>query len=134
MLDPRRLLRSEQLRRFATFLAVGALNTAFGYGLYVGLSLTGLLPELALLLATVAGVFFNFLTTGRLVFDNSDKRKFGRFVGIYAATYLLNALLLRSLILAGFSPQISQLLLLPVIVVVTFAAMRHFVFQSEATR
>ncbi|MBN8939084.1 MAG: GtrA family protein [Rhizobiales bacterium] len=134
MFDPRRLLRDAPLRRFVLFLAVGVLNTVFGYGLYFGLSLTGLLPEMALLFATIVGVLFNFLTTGRLVFDNRDRRKFGRFIGVYAAIYVLNALLLRGLISAGFSPQLSQLLLLPAIVVVNFAAMRLFVFQSEAIR
>jgi putative flippase GtrA len=42
------------------FLLVGVLNTAFGYLLFALLLALGLKVPLALLLATVGGVLFNF--------------------------------------------------------------------------
>jgi putative flippase GtrA len=111
------------------FLATGLLNTAFGYGLYFGFLKAGLLPELALLAATVLGVLFNFFTTGRLVFRNADNRVLGRFVLAYASVYLVNAGLLRLMISAGLGPALSQALLLPFTTLAAFALMRKWVFR-----
>ncbi|MFG1466446.1 GtrA family protein [Xanthobacter sp. DSM 24535] len=124
-------LRSAEVRRFARFLAVGLLNTAFGYMVFAAGVLFGLGPELALLVATVTGVAFNFATTGRFVFANRDIRRLPRFALAYAAIYALNALALRGLIDAGVAPLYAQLVLLPIVVIVTFATMRTFVFQEK---
>ena len=68
MLD---LLRHAETRRFARFLIVGTINTLFGYGVFAALITAGLESALALALATIAGVIFNYFTTGKLVFANS---------------------------------------------------------------
>lgn len=116
------------------FLATGLLNTAFGYALYFGFLSAGLLPELALLAATVLGVLFNFFTTGRLVFRNADNRLLGRFILAYAAIYLVNAGLLRLMISLGMGPALSQVLLLPFTTLSAFALMRAWVFRRVKAR
>jgi putative flippase GtrA len=118
------------IKRIIRFGVVGLLNTAFGYGLYVLLVYLGTLPELALLGATIIGVIFNFFTTGRLVFRNSDNGLFARFAAAYASIYVLNALALRGAISVGLGPFAAQALLLPFSVVGTFAIMRAFVFPE----
>ena len=70
-----RLLRSQlgvyggQLRKF---LLAGILNAAFGYFVYAVFVLAGVTPGIALFIATCVGIIFNFFTTGRWVFRNSD--------------------------------------------------------------
>lgn len=58
--------------RFARFLIIGALNTLFGFGVFYLLLLAHLRPGPALAVATVLGVLFNFMTTGRVVFENAE--------------------------------------------------------------
>ena len=47
------LLHNFTFRTFGRFLVVGAFNSNIGYGLFAVLALAGLLPEVALLIATV---------------------------------------------------------------------------------
>lgn len=117
--------------RFLRYLVVGTFNSAVGYGIYAVLVLLGLVPELALLLATIIGVFIAFRTTGRIVFGNKDGALLFRFIAVYATIYLINAALLRLLVVLGLSPLIAQAMLLPVTVVITFLSMRRFVFDPR---
>jgi putative flippase GtrA len=53
---------------FVRFLAVGVLNTAFGYAFFALLVWAGLWYPAAAAASTIGGIVFNFNTTGRLVF------------------------------------------------------------------
>lgn len=121
---------SKNLWQFIRFAAVGVLNSAFGYGLYALFVYLGVLPELALFLATVLGVIFNFFTTGRLVFRNADSRLFFQFVAAYGVIYICNAVALRILVNFDLGALVAQALLMPLSVVATFAIMRAFVFRE----
>ncbi|WP_210334290.1 GtrA family protein [Rhizobium sp. RHZ02] len=126
------MLRSSEIVRFIRFVAVGVLNSAFGYGLYAILIHMGIIPEIALLVATVLGVIFNFSTTGRLVFRSSDNRLFFKFVAAYAVIYVCNAMALRILVNFGIDPFAAQAVLMPLSVIATFAMMRAFVFREAS--
>lgn len=91
------------------FLFVGGLNTLFGYSLYALLIYFGVYYPLAVLLATCLGVLFNFFTTGKIVFKNSNNRLLIKFIGVYAFLYVLNVIIINvlhalsdNLYLAGF--------------------------------
>ncbi len=119
------------LPRFARYLVVGGVNTVFGYGSFAVLLLLGLHYAVAALLATILGILFNFQTIGRLVFERRDHSLIFRFVGVYAATYVLNVGALR--LLAGGPLHIlaiQALLVLPM-AAVSFALHRRFVFGRE---
>lgn len=126
------MLRSPEIVRLIRFIAVGILNSAFGYGLYAILIRVGIIPEIALLVATMLGVIFNFATTARLVFRSSDNRLFFRFVAVYAVIYVCNAIALRILVNSGINPFTAQAMLMPLSVIGTFAIMRAFVFQEAS--
>ena len=117
-------------RQFIRFLAVGGLNTLFGYGVFSLLVLAGTAPGLALLVATVLGVLFNYFTTGRIVFAARGWGRLPRFAGVYGLTFLANLWSLKSLIAAGLSPLLAQAILLPVVVIATFALNKFLVFGS----
>ncbi|MGE3690014.1 MAG: GtrA family protein [Novosphingobium sp.] len=116
-----------ELRRFARFLGVGALNTLFGYALFAMFVLLGLASGLALALATVIGVAFNFLTTGKLVFGNSGHAALPRYLGVYAGQFLINWAALH--LLEQTMPTLAaQLILVGPMAVLTYLALARFVF------
>jgi putative flippase GtrA len=123
-----KLLKAD-LWQVVRFLAVGVLNTAFGYVIFAAGVLAGLSSGIALAIAMVIGVVFNFFTLGRLVFDSRDPTRLPRFVGVYALTYVVNLMLLGLWERAGVGALLAQLACLPVTVSLTFVLMRFLVFR-----
>ncbi len=130
------LLRLEQrlphpeARRFARFLLVGGLNTLFGYLVFALLVYVGLHYSLAALLSTIAGVIWNFHTTGKFVFDNIERKRIVRFVGVYAALYGLNLLGLRAGQALGYDAYLSGAAMLLPSAVVGYVLNKLWVFQA----
>ena len=116
------------------FLIVGGVNTLFGYGAYALLLFAGLHYATAAFLGTIAGVLFNFLTTGGLVFGALSPARLARFVGVYAVTYVVNVGLLAWLTRAGLDAYVAGALLLLPMAVVSYLLMRTFVFGPRAGR
>lgn len=121
--------RLKRLIPLLRFLAVGGLNTFFGYGLYALLIWMGLPLALAVLLSTVGGVLFNFVTYGRLAMGSPITLKIlPRFLAVYGIAYGINVGLLKLLVYAGLSPYLAALVLLPFNSLAMFFALRKFVF------
>lgn len=116
-------------RRFMGFLLAGGINTLFGYGAFGALIFLGTAPHFALIVSTMAGVMFNFLTSSA-VFNSRDPRKLPRFVAVYTLMLGLNILLLDLARRAGLGPLIAQAVILPIFSL-TFLAMRRFVFAAS---
>ncbi|MBR3632453.1 MAG: GtrA family protein [Elusimicrobiaceae bacterium] len=118
----------EQMWRF---LMIGALNTAFAYGLYALFIFVGLHYTLAVLLSTVIGICFSFKTLGGLVFDNPDNRLIFKFFAVYTGCYFLNIFLLglfsryvwNNLYAAGLFSSL-------VVAAVSFCINKYFVFKK----
>ncbi len=115
-------------RRFIGYLLAGGVNTLFGYCAYGALVLLGLLPHVAVIISSVMGVLFNFLTTS-VVFKSRDVRRLPRFLCVYAVMLCLNILLLDLIMRAGVGPLLAQAVILPVFTL-TFLVMRRFVFAA----
>lgn len=120
-------LRDPEFRRFIRFLAVGGLNTLVGYLIFATLILIGLPTPAAIVLATVLGVLFNYVSTGGIVFRDRTGRLW-RFVAVYVVQTGLNIGGVTALERAGIHPLIGGFVVLPGLVVFTFLAMRRFVF------
>lgn len=113
------------------FGLAGAVNTAFGFGVYAGLVLLGLPVAAALLIATIAGVFFNFLTFGGFAFRRLDAHRLPRFLVAYGFIYLFNLALLETLqAVTGLGPLVAQLLCLVVVAPAAYLVLRAKVFQG----
>jgi putative flippase GtrA len=124
----KRVLERQKIFRF---ILVGILNTIFGYGFYALLVFAGMKYTLAILFSTIAGIIFNFRTTGVLVFQNKDKRLFLKFLLVYALIYGLNvesAKMLNSLY--SMSPYLSQAVILPFLATISYLLNRYFVFKE----
>lgn len=123
--------RAFRQRRFLRFLGVGVLNTLFGYTVfYAVLAATGA-PAAAVVISTVAGVLFNFRSTGALVFGASHPRLLARFALVYAVVAGVNIGALRALALAGVGPAPGQILLTPFLAVLAYFLQRDFVFAKS---
>jgi putative flippase GtrA len=113
------------------FLAVGILNTLFGYSLYALLIYLGLEYTYALLFATIAGVLFNFHTIGRLVFQSRDKRLIGKFFAVYAITFCVNLLLIKLMVRFGLSAYLAGAFAIIPTTILSFLLNKFFVFKGK---
>ncbi|MCX9158360.1 GtrA family protein [Niveibacterium sp. 24ML] len=116
--------------RFARFLVVGAVNAAFGYGIYAALVFFGVDYKAALFISTCAGVAFNFKTTGSFVFANRQPSRIFRFVGVYVVTYLVNAAGVGFLARFGMGAYLAGALLILPVAILAFLLNRNFVFND----
>ena len=117
-------------RQLISFLLVGILNTAFGYGLFALFIYIGLYYSLAVLFSTILGVLFNFKTIGKLVFGSSDNGLIFRFALVYVITYLLNIFFLWLFKKFGFENMyINGFVLLIPLAAVSFLLNKFFVFR-----
>jgi putative flippase GtrA len=117
--------------KFIKFLFVGGLNTIFGYLIYSFFLFIGLNYVLATLLATIAGVLFNFKTTGVLVFKINDNKLLWKFFGVYAVVYALNIFFLSIFNHLNINLYIAGFILLLPMALVSFYLMKRFVFGEK---
>jgi putative flippase GtrA len=115
---------------FVRFLAVGGLNTAFGYLSYAVFVLAGAPLWLAVGGSTVLAFLFNFVSYGGMVFGSTSYLLLPRFLIFYLGLGLLNFALLRVLASFGVDLLLAQAFLLPVLAIVGFMGMRNFVFRG----
>ena len=119
-------------QRILKFLGTGILNTLFGYSVYAALLFIEIPYLIALFLATVAGVIFNYMSFGRMVFDNHGNWfVFGKFVVAYMLIYGVNAALLYLFTVNFFlSPYLGQLICLPISVLLSWLLMNYWVYKK----
>lgn len=127
--NPNREPLAKTFIQLLRFLVVGGLNTLFGYSLFALLTYVGLKYPIAIGLATVGGVLFNFQSVGRLVFDGAPRSRFWRFVGVYCVIYLLNLGGVRLLLGFNSNVYIANALTLIPLSVIAFILNRRFVFN-----
>src|ERR1700744_6247561 len=121
-----------RLPPFLRFLLVGGLNAAFGYGVYWSLLAVGVDYPVAVLVSTVAGVCFNFVTTGRLVFGRIVRaRMLPRFVAVYAIVYLVNVASLAALVKTGLGADVAGFAALFPVALLSFLLVQRFVFGNR---
>lgn len=119
--------------RVARFILVGALNTGFSFALYALLLWLGLHYTLANFTAMCCGTIFSFVTQGRLVFDNPDPRRYGRFVAAWVATWIFNIALIEAFVeLGGLDAYTAGAVALVPVVALSYLIQKHLVFSSRA--
>lgn len=129
--DAGRMIRFLLELRSLRFLAVGLLNTFFGYSVfYIAVAVTKH-SLLALTISTLAGVAFNFFSIGALVFRSLDRRLIWRFLGVYGVVFAVNAIALCALETLGLNSSLAQALLLPGLAILSYLLNRDFVFVDR---
>lgn len=130
--DLRALIGDPEARRFVLFLVIGGLNTLVNYLFFVTFVTLGLGQTPAVVAATALGILFNFFSTGRIVFRSDKLGLLPRFIGVYLVQCALNILLLRALVGIGVHLLIAEAIILFLLAIGTFFAMRRFVFSAAA--
>ncbi len=116
--------------RVLRFLLVGVLNTAVGYGLFALIFLTTGQHRLAIILATILGVLFNFFSYGHMVFGNLSARNLLPFVLGYVVTISVNIAVIEVLLHLGIHALIAQALMLPLLALMAYTINTRFVFRT----
>jgi putative flippase GtrA len=108
------------------------LNTFFGYTIYAVLVFINLPYLIALFIATLAGITFNYFSFGRMVFKaHGGWLVFGKFIVAYAVVYAINAILL-SILTQGInlSPYLGQVFCIPPCVLISWILLNYWVYKN----
>lgn len=125
---PRMLVNSMMTPQFLRFVMVGVLNTGFGYSVFALLVWLGAPYQLATAISTLAGIAFNFQTTGRLVFSGAPWPRLIRFAAVYSLIYVLNISGITLFLRLGVNVYIAYALLIPPLAVLTYFMHKKLVF------
>jgi putative flippase GtrA len=115
------------------FLIAGGVNTLFGLTVYSAFALIHALPTwVVLVITTVLGIIFNFLTTGGLVFRDMGLARIPRFVLCYAVMTPLYAVLIDRLApFTGGRICAMAIVVIPM-TVLNYLLQSRFVFRKPA--
>jgi len=113
---------------FYKYLLIGGVNTVFGYCVFAFLLFFGIHYSLAVLVATILGVLFNFQSYGRFVFKNHSWNLFGSFIFVYTTIYLVNIALLLVFDLFVSNLYISGAMTTPVIAYLGYILNKRYVW------
>jgi len=116
------------------FFCVGILNTIVGYGVFFIL-VNYLYYLVALLIAHIIGVIHSFLWNKYWIFriKRISLAEFIKFNIIYVVVFVVNAVALFVCVdIIYVDPKLAQLLLLPVITVISFFGQKLWTFKANA--
>ena len=125
------LIRKFWDNQLLRFLVVGGVNTIFGYCMYALFTFIGLHYALAVLLAQISGVIFNFNTTGKIVFYNTKPHLIFRFAGVYVFLYVINVLILSLFAKIDYNMYFAGLILILPMALLSFLLNKKFVFIDK---
>ncbi|MEH1806748.1 MAG: GtrA family protein [Nostoc sp.] len=117
-------------KRFIRFLIVGGINTLFGYSLFALLILLNFHYEIAALISTICGAFFNFKTIGAIVFKNKSNTLIFRFIGVYTIIYSLQLFFIKLLLIYKISLFMAGALILLPLALISYTLNKIFVFKK----
>jgi len=115
------------------FCGVGILNTIIGYGVFFIL-VNYLYYLIALLIAHIIGVTNSFIWNKLWVFktEKVSLYEFLKFNVIYAIVFFVNSVALFTCVdIIHVDPKIGQLLLLPLITIVSFFGQKLWTFKNR---
>lgn len=119
-------------KTFFKFILVGLINTIFGYTFFAILIFFKINTFLSLFISTLAGIVFNYLTFGQLVFKlNKSKLVFIKFIFAYFISYMINVYLLK--VFMGFfnnNAFVAQIISLPFVIMFNWISMNCWVYKK----
>lgn len=113
------------------FLIVGAVNTAFGLGVFSAMIMVGFGTYQGLIGSTIAGIIFNFFTYGSVVFRQLACTRVPRFVLAHVFILFINARLIEYISGTYETGKIqAQAYLVVPVAVVSYVILSNFVFRK----
>ncbi len=116
---------------FLKFILVGIINTLFGYCFWAFLIFIKVHYALAVVISTIAGILFNFKTTGTIVFHNKNNKLLLKFVLIYLIIMLLNIIGLKVSQISGYNLYVAGFVLTGFMAVISFLLQKYYVFRGS---
>jgi len=116
------------------FLVVGGLNTAAFYGVYVFLLWLGCHYALALVLEYCGGIVTGYLMNRHWTFAShgGTRRGFAKYFAAYGGVFLLNMLLLGTIVESGLmGPVVGQIAAMGTVAVASFLLQNYWVFRHR---
>lgn len=123
------------LQQFSRFIFIGLFNTLLGYGTFL-IFLDYSSYIVSLIAAHVVGVLNSFIWNKYWTFRSVGLKRdeFIKFNIVYVIYFLINVAILTFLINdLNFSPQIGQLIALPILTFVSFAGQKYWSFKKNTT-
>ena len=116
--------------RIARFIAVGALNTFVGYGIYALCLWLGMHYAASIAVSVTLGTFFNFKSTGVLVFQSKANHRIYRFLVVYVIVYTLNVAGVALLLPLGLDAYEAGLTMLLPLALISYQLQSRLVFAN----
>ena len=118
--------------QFIRFLLVGGLNTLFGFSIFSLIIYSGGQTWHAILGGNIAGIAFNFLTIGGVVFRDLVARRIPRFVLAYFGLFAVNYACIQ-LLTGNFTVSViaAQAFLTAPLAILSYLIMSKFVFPDS---
>jgi putative flippase GtrA len=121
-------------RQFIRFLLVGGLNTFFGLAAFGLLALTELPTWAVLIGSNLAGLAFNFFTTGGLVFRDLELRRLPAFTLSYVGIFFMYLVGLKYLTPIMGNRVFAMAILAGPMAIFTYFVQSRLVFRSSPKR
>lgn len=116
--------------QFVKFLLTGALNTAFGFCMYVLFTYLTNHEYLSIILANITGIIFNFKTYAAFVFHSTVHPRIFRFLGSYVIVIALQMAGLKFLYSLGVKdPYLAGAINTFPMAVISFLILKKIVFN-----
>jgi len=119
--------------QLARFILVGALNALFGFVVFSAFVVLGASNWLAVLGGNLAGLGFNFLTSGGLVFRQLAWRNLPRFAICYTTLMAINTFLLSLLEAPAGGKIYAQAILTVPLAAISYLLLSQWVFRGSAS-
>jgi putative flippase GtrA len=124
-------LRELCQEQWVRYLAVGIVNTLFGYSVFAFLLFAGLHYTIAAFVSVAVGALFNFNTTGHFVFGTRHHSRLLKFCAVYLIIYVLKVAGLFGLGLVGVNHYAGGALLLLPLAAISFVLNKWWVFRKN---
>lgn len=121
-----------RLDQFWAYVRVGALNAAFGYGVYALLLFAGVNLFAAQIIAHLLGMIFNYFMFRRHVFQGSRAAVLP-YIAAYAVNYGLSLVTLAGLNRVLESDYLAGFLSIVFVALVNFVVLKFLVFLPRST-
>jgi len=131
---PRKLLQeSLPIIQLSKFGFVGILNTIVGYGAFF-IFLTWFNYMASLIIAHIIGVTHSYVWNKYWTFksDGIQINEFIKFNSVYVIVFIVNAIALIFLVdTLKFNPKIGQLIVLPILTIISFTGHKYWSFSGK---
>ena len=113
------------------FLILGLLNV-FITNIFLQIFLLFMPIIFATALSLLINIFIGFYLYGKLVFnvDSFDIKNFKKYLTISFFLWLLNYYLIKSMFLLGFNKNLSAILIIPFLALISYLSQKNYVFKK----